>query len=122
MSFTYKNPVANVSLSAPEGVAINSNQGTNFSVSQVGGYQEVYYLENLTLTFSGTGNQQLSANTIPIQISVNPNTGLSYTVLTLNSDNISSGRRKLGMQVYVQETDTTSINMQYLILKLYGTL
>jgi hypothetical protein len=106
MSFTYKNPVANVSLSAPEGVAINSNQGTNFSVSQVGGYQEVYYLENLTLTFSGTGNQQLSANTIPIQISVNPNTGLSYTVLTLNSDNISSGRRKLGMQVYVQETDT----------------
>ena len=106
MSFTYKNPVANVLLSAPEGVALNSNQGTNFSVSQVGGYQEVYYLDNLRLTFSGSGNQQLSANTIPIQISVGPNTGLSYTVLTLNSDNISSGRRRLGMQVYVQETDT----------------
>ena len=106
MSFTYKNPVANVLLSAPEGVASNSNQGTNFSVSQVGGYQEVYYLDNLRLTFSGSGNQQLSANTIPIQISVGPNTGLSYTILTLNSDNISSGRRRLGMQVYVQETDT----------------
>jgi hypothetical protein len=77
MSFTYKNPVANVSLSAPEGVAINSNQGTNFSVSQVGGYQEVYYLDNLKLTFSGNGNQQLSANTVPIQISIGPNTGLS---------------------------------------------
>jgi len=107
MSFTYKNPVANVSLSAPEGVAINSNQGTNFSVSQVGGYQEVYYLENLNLTFSGTGNQQLSANTIPIQINVGTNIGLSFTVLTLNSDNISSGRRKLGMLAYVRETDTT---------------
>ena len=50
MSFPYKNPVANTTLTAPEGVAINSTQGTNFSVSQVGGYQEVYYLENLGLT------------------------------------------------------------------------
>ena len=106
MSFPYKNPVANTTLTAPEGVAINSTQGTNFSVSQVGGYQEVYYLENLGLTFSGTGLQQLSANTIPIQINVGPNTGLSFTQLTLNSDNISSGRRKLGMLVYVYENDT----------------
>ena len=106
MSFPYKNPVANATLSAPEGVAITSTQGTNFSVSQVGGYQEVYYLENLGLTFSGTGLQQLSANTIPIQINVGTNTGLSFTQLTLNSDNISSGRRRLGMQVYVYETDT----------------
>ena len=106
MSFPYKNPVANTTLTAPEGVAINSTQGTNFSVSQVGGYQEVYYLENLGLTFSGTGLQQLSANTIPIQINVGTNTGLSFTQLTLNSDNISSGRRKLGMLVYVYENDT----------------
>lgn len=106
MSFPYKNPVANVTLTAPEGVAINSFVGTNFSVSQIGGYQEVYYLNNLELGFSGTGLQQLSGNTIPIQISIGTNTGLSYTTLTLNSDNISSGRRRLGMQVYVQETDT----------------
>ena len=106
MSFPYKNPVANSTLSAPEGVAITSTQGTNFSVSQVGGYQEVYYLDNLGLTFSGTGLQQLSANTIPIQINVGTNTGLSFTQLTLNSDNISSGRRKLGMLVYVYENDT----------------
>ena len=106
MSFPYKNPIANSTLSAPEGVAITSTQGTNFSVSQVGGYQEVYYLENLGLAFSGTGLQQLSANTVPIQINVGTNTGLSFTQLTLNSDNISSGRRRLGMQVYVYENDT----------------
>jgi hypothetical protein len=76
MSFPYKNPVANSTLSAPEGVSLTSTQGTNFSVSQVGGYMEVYYLENLKLTFSGTGSQSLSANTIPIAIAVQPNTGL----------------------------------------------
>jgi hypothetical protein len=106
MSLTYKNPTAIVTLVAPQGVARNSTQGTNFSVSMVGGYQEVYYLENLNLTFSGTGFQTLSANTIPIQINIGNNSGLSYTKLTLNSDNISSGRRKLGMLAYVQETDT----------------
>ena len=51
MSFPYKNPVANVTLTAPEGVAINSFVGTNFSVSQIGGYQEVYYLNNLDLYY-----------------------------------------------------------------------
>jgi len=106
MSFIYKNPTSAVALSGPEGVRIDANWGTNFSVSQVGGYQEVFYLDNLKLTFSGTGVQELSANTIPIQINVNTNTGFSFTVLTLNSDNISSGRRKLGMLVYVYETDT----------------
>lgn len=106
MSFQYKNPIANDSLSAPQGVSLTSNQGTNFSVSQVGGYQEVFYLENLTLTFSGTGVQNLSGNTIPIQIAVQPNSGLTWSTLTLNSDNISSGRRRLGMLVYVHETDT----------------
>ncbi len=105
MSFPYKNPTSLTVLTAPEGVDRTSTQGTNFSVSQVGGYQEVYYQANLGLTFSGTGLQQLSANTIPIQINVGTDSGLSYTVLTLNSDNISSGRRRLGMQVYVQEVD-----------------
>jgi len=106
MSFIYKNPTSAVALSGPEGVRIDANWGTNFSVSQVGGYQEVFYLDNLKLTFSGTGLQELSGNTIPIEINVNPNTGFSFTVLTLNSDNISSGRRRLGMLVYVYETDT----------------
>jgi hypothetical protein len=105
MSLTYQNPTAIVTLTAPEGVSRNSTQGNSFSVSMVGGYQEVYYLESLKLTFSGTGLQTLSANTIPIQINIGTNTGLSYTKLTLNNDNISSGRRKLGMLAYIQETD-----------------
>ena len=46
MSFPYKNPTSLSLLNAPEGVTLTSNQGTNFSVSQVGGYQEVYYLDN----------------------------------------------------------------------------
>ena len=106
MAFPYKNPTSLSLLNSPEGVTLTNPQGTNFSVSQVGGYQEVYYTDNLKLTFSGTGTQTLSANTVPIQISVQPNTGLQWTILTLNSDNISSGRRRLGMQVYVYETDT----------------
>jgi hypothetical protein len=106
MAFPYKNPTSLSLLNAPEGVTQTSNVGTNFSVSQVGGYQEVYYLENLELIFSGTGTQTLSANTIPIVINVQPNSGFNFTQLTLNSDNISSGRRRLGMQVYVNETDT----------------
>jgi len=106
MSFPYQNPLSLAVISGPVSVNRTSTYGTNFSVLQVGGYQEVYYLENLGLYFSGTGLQQLSANTIPIQIAVQPNTGLQWTQLTLNSDNISSGRRRLGMQVYVHETDT----------------
>ena len=47
MGLTYRNPTAIVTLTAPEGVARNSTQGTSFSVSMVGGYQEVYYLDNL---------------------------------------------------------------------------
>jgi hypothetical protein len=106
MSFVYKNPTAAAQLSAPYGVSRTLTQGTTFSISIVGGYSEVWNLDDLQLTFSGTGLQQLSANTIPIQINIGNNAGLSWTTLTLNSDNISSGRRRLGMQVFVQETET----------------
>jgi len=112
MSFPYKNPLSLTVVTGPTSVSRTSTQGTNFSVNQIGGYQEFYYLDNLGLTFSGTGLQQLSANTIPIQINIGNNSGLSWTVLTLNSDNISSGRRRLGMQAYVHETDTV---YQYVI-------
>ena len=66
---------------------------------------EVFSLNDLNFVYSGTGLQQLSANTIPIQLTLR-STPVAPDILTLNSDNISSGRRKLGMQVYVQETDT----------------
>jgi len=72
---------------------------------------EVFSLNDLNFVYSGTGLQQLSANTIPIQLTLRVIPSAPDT-LTLNSDNISSGRRKLGMQVYVQETDTV---YQYVI-------
>ena len=106
MSFPYQNPLALSIVNAPVSVSRTSTQGTSFSINHVGGHQEVYYLDNLKLTFSGNGLQQLSANTVPIQIAIQPNSGLTWTTLTLNSDNISSGRRRLGMQVYVYETNT----------------
>ena len=108
MAFPFRNPTAASSLTAPEAVGLTTVQGTNFSVLQVGGFMEVYYLSDLSLTFAGTGAQTNSANTIPIQISLGAGTPLSpAATLTLNSDNVSSGRRRLGMLVYVNETDTT---------------
>jgi len=101
MSFIYKNPISNIQRFEAESVDRTNFIGTNFSVLQVGGYQEVFYLNDLKLTFLSSGLQTLSANTIPIQINVQPNTGFNFTTLTLNSDNISSGRRRLGMLVYV---------------------
>ena len=69
---------------------------------------EVYYLQDLIWSFGNVtqGSVQLSANTIPIEFSKGLNNAFSRDTLSLNSDNISSGRRRLGMQVYVHETDT----------------
>jgi hypothetical protein len=44
---------------------------------------------------------EYSGNTIPIQLNVSNGSTFSFNVLTLNSDNISSGRRRIGMLVYV---------------------
>jgi hypothetical protein len=108
MSFPYKNPTAASSLTAPEAVGLTTVQGTNFSVLQVGGYMEVYNLRDLSLTLESIGSQTNSANTIPIQISLGAGTNLSpLATFTLNSDYISSGRRRLGMLVYVVENNTT---------------
>jgi len=111
MAFPYKNPLSSSQLSGPQSVVRTSTQGTNFSVLNIGGYMEVFSLNDLNFVYSGTGLQQLSANTIPIQLTLRVIPSAPDT-LTLNSDNISSGRRKLGMQVYVQETDTV---YQYVI-------
>lgn len=84
---------------------VNSINGTNFSIYGVGGYMEVYNISDLYFTVpSGvTGQIFYSANTIPINFYYG--TGYSNNSLILNSDNISSGRRKLGMLVYVYETN-----------------
>ena len=109
MSFPYKNPLTSSQLSGPNSVVRTSTFGTNFSVLQTGGYMEVYNLDDLLLTLTAATfptNIQLSANTIPINFTKGTGTPFSPDFITLNSDNISSGRRRLGMQVYVQETDT----------------
>ena len=109
MAFPYKNPLSSNQLSASNSVARTSTFGTNFSVLQTGGYMEVYSLSDLNWsTFGASGVIQNSGNTIPIQFTVG---GVANT-LTLNSDNISSGRRRLGMQVYVYETDTVYHSFQ----------
>jgi hypothetical protein len=82
---------------------------------------EVYNLSDLSLTLTASSYPsliQLSANTIPIRYTKGNGTFLSPDYLTLNSDNISSGRRRLGMLVYVHETDKV---YQYVIPN-YDTL
>jgi hypothetical protein len=121
MSVPYKNPISSVQVSTPLSVSRTSVFGTNFSNLNVGGYMEVYNLSDLSLTLTATSYPsliQLSANTIPIRYTKGNGTFLSPDYLTLNSDNISSGRRRLGMMVYVHETDAV---YQYVIPN-YDTL
>jgi hypothetical protein len=121
MSVPYKNPISSVQVSMPQSVSRTSVFGTNFSILNVGGYMEVYNLSDLSLTLTASTYPsliQLSANTIPIRYTKGNGTFLSPDYITLNSDNISSGRRRLGMLVYVHETDKV---YQYVIPN-YNTL
>ena len=113
MSFNYQNPLANTIYEGPVGVALDNSTGTNFSVFSIGGYMEVYSHQDLIYTIPpGTEGQVLySGNTIPIAFNYNVPFS-SPNVLTLYSDEISSGRRRLGMMVYVISADTT---YQYII-------
>jgi len=108
MSFIYKNPVSGTQLTGSNSVGREKVFGTNFSVLQTGGYMEVYTLNDLTYTIPAgqTGKIEFSGNTIPVNYSKRTLAFLPDS-LTLNSDNISSGRRRLGMLVYVHETQTT---------------
>ena len=121
MAVPYKNPISSVQVSTTQSVSRTSVFGTNFSNLNVGGYMEVYNLSDLSLTLTASSYPsliQLSANTIPIRYTKGNGTFLSPDYLTLNSDNISSGRRRLGMLVYVLETDKV---YQYVIPN-YNTL
>ena len=103
MSFNYKNPVTPLFSLGNVSVPRTEIFGTNFSVLSTGGYMEVYNLSDLQFIIpSGTtGLVEFSSNTIPVQVNVGSGTIYSPNVLTLNSDNISSGRRRIGMLVYV---------------------
>ena len=104
MSFPYLNPTNSSRLSAPWSVGRSTVEGTNFSVLGIGGWMEVANLSDLSLTFIGTGSQTYSGNSIPININIGKGTSFSPNALQLHNDNISSGRRRIGMVVYVNET------------------
>lgn len=108
MSFTYKNPISSTQITATDSVGREKVFGTNFSVLQTGGYMEVYNLSDLNFTIpdGDTGQIEFTGNTIPVNYSKRTLPFLPDN-LTLNSDNISSGRRRLGMLVYVHETQLT---------------
>jgi hypothetical protein len=103
----YRNPITPFITLNPVSVSRNEVFGTNFSVLGVGGYMEVYNLSDLNYTIPAgrTGTIEFTGNTIPIEFKKGTGSAFSTDVLVLNSDNISSGRRRLGMLVYVYETD-----------------
>jgi hypothetical protein len=105
--FLYKNPITPEQLNGAQSVSRTETFGTNFSILGIGGFMEVYNITDLYFTIppATTGPIELSGNTIPINFLKGSGTPFSPDVLTLNSDNISSGRRRLGMLVYVYETD-----------------
>ena len=106
MSGIYKNPITPINVLGASSVLRTSTYGTDISVLGVGGFMEVYNLSDLLFTIpSGTtGYIENSGNTIPIQLQIGYGSIFSPNVLTLGSDNISSGRRRLGMLAYVHET------------------
>ena len=106
-NFLNKIPVSPITSFGNPSVPNGSTIGANFSILQTGGYMEIYSLSGLTYTIppATTGVIEFSGNSIPIQFTKGAGSIFSPDVLTLNSDNISSGRRKLGMLSYVYETN-----------------
>jgi hypothetical protein len=106
-SLNYRNPLSPLRVFGTQSVSPEQFIGTHFSTEGVGGYMEVYNVSDLYYTVPGGqyGTIKYSGNTIPINFYKGSGTSFSYDTLTLNSDNLSSGRKKLGMLVYVYETD-----------------
>lgn len=111
MSFIYKNPLSTDIVNGTLSVIRTDTKGTTFSSGLVGGYTEVWGLSDLKFTIIGTGNIRQESNRIPVEYYQRP-APFQSNQLTLNNDLISSGRRRLGQLVYVQETDTV---YQYVI-------
>jgi hypothetical protein len=106
-NFLNKIPTSPITVLGNSSIPRGAVFGTNFSILQTGGYMEVFRLSDLSYTIppATTGVIQFTGNTIPIQFTKGTGSAFSPDVLTLNSDNISSGRRKIGMLVYVYETN-----------------
>lgn len=113
MSFEYKNPTAagGTVLSTFNAVTRVSTTGTNFSVFGIGGYMEVWSIDDLIFVVpegSPSGNINYSGNSIPIKYTLGQTTPFTIpSSIIIESDGISCGRRRLGMLVYVHETNTT---------------
>ena len=115
MSFNYKNPTSDTFVNGPFSVDRISNTGVSFSVDMVGGYMEVWNLSDLNWTiptdiYDGGGEVVFTGNTIPISFICGGYVPFNPPVinqLNLYNDGISSGRRRLGMLVFVQETQET---------------
>jgi hypothetical protein len=103
----YSNPSSPFTSNGTPSLPQSSVGATHFDVFGVGGYQEVYNISDLYFTIPPNTYGQIlySGNSIPINYYKGSGTSYSYDTLILNSDNISSGRRRLGMMVYVYETD-----------------
>lgn len=102
-NFPYNNPISSNQTSSQISVPSNSVFGVSYSVLNTGGYMEVANLSDLVWSYTG-GTGLIEGATIPIQFNKGVNTTFSPDILTLGNDNISSGRRRLGMLVFVQET------------------
>jgi hypothetical protein len=107
MAIPYKNPNTPIFSEGTTSINPSSTFGNTFSVYNIGGFMEVGSLSDLAYTIptGTTGSIEFSGNTIPIEFLKGGGQPYSPDVLTLYSDNISSGRRRLGMLVYVYEED-----------------
>lgn len=112
-NFNYKNPVTLDLVNFTETVIRSDVFGTNYSVLGTGGYMEVWSIDDLKFnTYGITGSiVQDERNIIPVRY-YSRAAPFQSNRIDLNNDGISSGRRRLGMLVYVHETDTV---YQYVI-------
>ena len=97
-------PLNSETVTSPWTIERDRVLGPVYSINTIGGYMEVFNISDLKFTVDGTGSIQSSGNTIPINYTKRTLPFLNDT-LALNNDNLSSGRRRLGMLVYVHETD-----------------
>ncbi len=83
-----------------------TNDGITWDVYNVGGYMSVNYLTDLLFNIpEGAVGSIVDYNTtIPIEFDYFDPLGID-NIIHLNNDGISSGRRKVGMLVYVAETN-----------------
>ena len=107
MAYPFRNPITPEQVNGTKSVSRSEVFGTNFSVLGIGGYMEVYNLSDLLFIIpsGSTGTIEYTGNSIPINFVKGTGSGYSPDVLVLGSDNLSSGRRRLGMLAYVYETD-----------------